>query len=85
MLFFCWCAVPVESRQVSFARIAIQAQSLPKSSLQATAMPRNCYIKSPLNYTGGKYRLLNRILPAFPQEYDRFWICLPVVSMWASM
>lgn len=35
-------------------------------------MPRNCYIKSPLNYTGGKYRLLNRILPAFPQEYDRF-------------
>lgn len=35
-------------------------------------MPRNCYIKSPLNYTGGKYRLLDRILPAFPQEYDRF-------------
>ena len=35
-------------------------------------MPRNCYIKSPLNYTGGKYRLLNRILPAFPHEYDRF-------------
>ena len=35
-------------------------------------MPRNCYIKSPLNYTGGKYRLLNRILPVFPQEYDRF-------------
>ena len=35
-------------------------------------MPRNCYIKSPLNYTGGKYRLLNRILPAFPQEYDQF-------------
>ena len=37
-------------------------------------MPQNRYIKSPLNYTGGKYRLLDRILPAFPRD-----------SMWASM
>lgn len=25
------------------------------------------YIKSPLNYTGGKYKLLDRIIPSFPQ------------------
>ena len=25
------------------------------------------YIKSPLNYTGGKYKLLNRIIPSFPE------------------
>ena len=35
-------------------------------------MPQNRYIKSPLNYTGGKYRLLDRILPAFPRDYHRF-------------
>ena len=30
------------------------------------------YIKSCLNYTGGKYKLLNQILPLFPQNIDRF-------------
>jgi adenine-specific DNA-methyltransferase len=30
------------------------------------------YIKSPLNYIGGKYRLLNQILPLFPIEINTF-------------
>lgn len=30
------------------------------------------YIKSPLNYTGGKYKLLKNIMPAFPQKADIF-------------
>ena len=30
------------------------------------------YIKSPLNYTGGKYKLLPQILPLFPNEIDTF-------------
>lgn len=30
------------------------------------------YIKSPLNYIGGKYRLLNQILPLFPKNIDTF-------------
>lgn len=30
------------------------------------------YIKSPLNYTGGKYKLLNQIEPLFPKEIDTF-------------
>ena len=29
-------------------------------------------IKSPLNYTGGKYKLLPQILPLFPKEIDTF-------------
>ncbi len=29
-------------------------------------------LKSPLNYIGGKYRLLNQILPLFPKEIDTF-------------
>ncbi len=30
------------------------------------------FVKSPLNYTGGKYKLLNDILPAFPSNIDTF-------------
>ncbi len=29
-------------------------------------------IKSPLNYIGGKYKLLNQILPLFPKDIDTF-------------
>lgn len=31
------------------------------------------YIKSPLNYTGGKHKLLPQIEPLFPQEINRFF------------
>lgn len=30
------------------------------------------YIKSPLNYTGGKYKLLDRIIPSFPAKCNNF-------------
>ena len=30
------------------------------------------YIKSPLNYTGGKYKLLPQIIPLFPNKIDSF-------------
>lgn len=30
------------------------------------------YIKSPLNYTGGKYKLLPQIMPLFPDKVDNF-------------
>ncbi len=30
------------------------------------------FIKTPLNYTGNKYRLLDQILPLFPQNVNRF-------------
>ena len=30
------------------------------------------YIKSPLNYTGGKYKLLSQILPLFPSDINKF-------------
>ena len=29
-------------------------------------------VKSPLNYTGGKYKLLNQIIPIFPKNLDLF-------------
>lgn len=30
------------------------------------------YIKSPLNYIGGKYKLLDQIIPLFPKKVDKF-------------
>ncbi|MGC3362638.1 DNA adenine methylase, partial [Enterococcus faecalis] len=30
------------------------------------------YLKSPLNYIGGKYKLLNQIIPLFPDNIDTF-------------
>lgn len=30
------------------------------------------YIKSPLNYTGGKYKILDRIIPGFPEQINNF-------------
>ncbi|MFV0563210.1 DNA adenine methylase [Malaciobacter mytili] len=30
------------------------------------------FIKSPLNYTGGKFKLLNQIVPFFPKKIDTF-------------
>ena len=30
------------------------------------------FIASPLNYTGGKYKLLNQIFPYFPEQIDKF-------------
>lgn len=33
---------------------------------------KNKYIKSPLNYVGGKYKLLNEIIPMFPEKIGTF-------------
>lgn len=35
-------------------------------------MKNKKYIKSPLNYTGGKYKILDKILPIFPKEIGTF-------------
>ena len=35
-------------------------------------MENKKYIKSPLNYTGGKYKILDKILPIFPKEIGTF-------------
>lgn len=33
---------------------------------------KNIYVKSPLNYTGGKFRLLKQIIPFFPKKINHF-------------
>ena len=36
------------------------------------------YIKSPMNYTGGKYKILEHIIPSFPESIITSWIFLRV-------
>lgn len=37
-----------------------------------STLKKGTYVKSPLNYTGGKHKLLNQILPLFPTNIDTF-------------
>ena len=43
-------------------------------NIKKNTYPKNDkkYIKSPLNYVGGKYKILNQIIPLFPKEIDNF-------------
>lgn len=45
-----------------------------KPSISANQILNNSHklIKSPLNYIGGKYKLLNQILPLFPEDINTF-------------
>lgn len=43
-----------------------------KSNNKITVSSTKKYIKSPLNYIGGKYNLLDQILPLFPSDIDTF-------------
>ncbi|AND78548.1 Dam family site-specific DNA-(adenine-N6)-methyltransferase [Streptococcus pantholopis] len=45
---------------------------LNKPKHKPTVINQREYIKSPLNYIGGKYRLLKQIIPLFPKEIDTF-------------
>lgn len=40
--------------------------------IQEMILIKQKYIKSPLNYVGGKYKLLPQILPLFPKNIDTF-------------
>lgn len=54
---------PLRKKEALISQRAISSQ---------WAAPKHSYVKSPLNYVGGKYRLLNQLLPHFPQEIDTF-------------
>lgn len=51
-----------------------QKQNILKRKTPPTTrkMKEEKYIKSPLNYIGGKYKLLHQILPLFPSEIETF-------------
>lgn len=49
---------------------APKPQQAPNAKQWAAA--KTNYVKSPLNYVGGKYRLLNQLLPHFPQNIATF-------------
>lgn len=74
--------VPSKSEQLYELLIYIQRKPLkvskknknknPTPELRVWEMPTKKYIKSPLNYIGGKHKLLKQILPLFPEKINTF-------------
>lgn len=55
----------------------ISPKGIKNTDLEVSAVPKkvsrsNGYIKSPLNYVGGKYKLLPQLIPLFPKGIDTF-------------
>ncbi|MBU9722340.1 MULTISPECIES: Dam family site-specific DNA-(adenine-N6)-methyltransferase [Bacillaceae] len=46
--------------------------TLPRPPVRVAKYPAQEYIKSPLNYIGGKYKLLKQIIPLFPEDINTF-------------
>ncbi|MCQ2013248.1 Dam family site-specific DNA-(adenine-N6)-methyltransferase [Clostridium butyricum] len=52
--------------------IKIQTTKKERKRVDIQKYSEHKYIKSPLNYIGGKYKLLNQIVPLFPNEINKF-------------
>ena len=50
----------------------VKNKSIKKIFKEADLSNNNNAVKSPINYTGGKYKLLNQIMPFFPKDIDTF-------------
>ena len=49
--------------------VKLLKKNIKKSYMSAKS---NNYIKSPLNFTGGKFKIIDQILPLFPRRIDKF-------------
>nr|ACZ62643.1 BtsCIM methylase [Ureibacillus thermosphaericus] len=47
-------------------------QTKPEKKIIVEKYEKKVYVKSPLNYVGGKYKLLNQIIPLFPEKINTF-------------
>lgn len=56
-------------KDIPHAKLFIQPQ---KAKITKPQTKRTKYLKSPLNYIGGKYKLLPQIMPLFPQKISTF-------------
>lgn len=72
--------VPSKKDNLNETLIYIQRKPIKKNKMIVTASQttntwkasKNTYIKSPLNYIGGKYKLLKQIMPLFPDKINTF-------------
>ncbi|MCC7574982.1 Dam family site-specific DNA-(adenine-N6)-methyltransferase [Candidatus Woesearchaeota archaeon] len=72
--------IPSNRDKLSETLIYIQKKPIKKGKVIAATLKtmdkwkanNNSYIKSPLNYIGGKYKLLKQIIPLFPKNIDTF-------------
>ena len=60
--------------RVFFCRVAHKMNSKVQNTPRSPKNPlKNTYIKSPLNYTGGKHKLLPQLVEYFPKKIDTFY------------
>lgn len=59
-------------RRAAKTKIAADCGGAPVQTAPIRVCGQDKYIKSPVNYIGGKYRLLKQIIPLFPQRIDAF-------------
>lgn len=59
-LFYVRKEIPVTIRKIQSKEVKIEKYK------------KSTYVKSPLNYVGGKYKILNQIIPLFPKNIDTF-------------
>ena len=57
----------IQKKEIKFVK-----KEKKNSKSQTTIINHKKYIKSPLNYIGGKYKLLNQIVPLFPKDINTF-------------
>ena len=50
----------------------VKNKSIKNFFIETDLSNNNNAVKSPINYTGGKYKLLNQIMPFFPKDIDTF-------------
>ncbi|MEF9923633.1 MAG: Dam family site-specific DNA-(adenine-N6)-methyltransferase [Muribaculaceae bacterium] len=59
-------------RKNAIIKNSIVSSSINVHKYSNIGLRSHSYVKSPLNYIGGKYKLLNQILPLFPQNINYF-------------
>lgn len=64
--------INLKSTPASSNTVAVLDRASSKNEVKIETYKKVAYTKSPLNYIGGKFKLLKQIIPLFPKDIDTF-------------
>lgn len=64
--------ISVVDGQQSSVAVLEKPRTKPVNQVKVEKYKKIAYVKSPLNYVGGKFKLLNQIIPLFPERINTF-------------
>lgn len=64
--------ISVVDGQRSSVAVLEKPRTKPVNQVKVEKYKKIAYVKSPLNYVGGKFKLLNQIIPLFPERINTF-------------